>query len=84
MTNAAYINYTANFIFTCENTLKRVANAETDSARKAILGRQTVRGIEWAIEFVNGLNTEYMSDRELNHAIRCTNFRGNTRPVFTV
>lgn len=80
--NALSINIPFNFVATCESTLARVETAETETARQAILSRQTVQGIKWAIEFVNGLSTEYMTERELNHAIRLTYYRGANRPVF--
>ena len=44
--------------------------------------RQTERGIAWAIEFLESLTCDVLSDSELNHAIRLSYFRGNTRPVF--
>ena len=44
--------------------------------------RQTEKGIAWAIEFLNSLTCEILSDRELNHAIRLSYFRGKTCPVF--
>ena len=80
--DALSINYSINFINTCESTLKRVSKATTDMERRAILNRETVRGIEWAIEFVKGLQVDYMNERELNHAIRLCHFRGATCPVF--
>ena len=80
--NALSINIPANFVATCESTLARVETAQSEEARRAILSRQTVQGIKWAIEFVNGLSAEYMTERELNHAIRLTYYRGAKRPVF--
>lgn len=44
--------------------------------------RQTERGIAWAIEFLSSLDCEILSDKELNHAIRLSYFRGTTRPVY--
>ena len=44
--------------------------------------RQTEQGIAWAVEFLNSLTCEILSERELNHAIRLSYFRGNTCPVF--
>lgn len=44
--------------------------------------RQTERGIKWAIEFLNSLTCEILSEKEFKHAIRLTYFRGNTCPVF--
>lgn len=80
--NALSINIPANFIASCESTLARVENAEDAATRSAILSRQTVHGIKCAIEFVNGLGTDFMTDGELKHAIRCTYYRGAGRPVF--
>ena len=76
------INNPYYFAYTCENTLKRVEDAQTEAARKAILSRQTVQGLKWAIEFVNGLKTDNMNEAELNHAIRLTYFRGANCPVY--
>ena len=72
-----------NFIYTCESTLARFNSAQTDAERSAILSRETVRGIQFAIDFCNSLDHEWMTERELNHAIRCTYYRGVSRPVFT-
>ena len=80
--NPLSINIPVNFLAVCESTLARAEAAETEADRQAILSRQTVRGIKWAIEFVTGLDTECMSEDELNHAIRCTYYRGAKRPVF--
>ncbi|MBQ0067579.1 MAG: hypothetical protein KBS60_05315 [Phascolarctobacterium sp.] len=80
--NALSINIPANFIFSCENTLARYAAATSEPAKRGILDRQTLQGINWAIGFCKSLDTDYMSDAELNHAIRLTMFRGNTCPVF--
>lgn len=44
--------------------------------------RQTERGIAWAIEFLNSLTCEILSESELKHAMRLSYFRGNTCPVF--
>ena len=44
--------------------------------------RQTDRGIAWALEFLNSLTCEVLTDKELKHAIRLSYFRGNTCPVF--
>lgn len=80
--NTLSINIPANFVSGCEATLKRCDAARSDAERRAILNRETVQGIKWAIEFVNGLNTDYMNDKELNHAIRLTHFRGANCPAF--
>ena len=71
-----------NFIRSCENTIARYNAAKTDVERVAILSRETVRGIQFAIDFCNSLDHEWMTDRELKHAIRLTYFRGANRPVF--
>lgn len=80
--NALSINIPANFIFSCENTLARYAAATSEPVKRGILDRQTLQGISWAIDFCKSLDTDYMSDAELKHAIRLTMFRGNTCPVF--
>ena len=71
-----------NFIYTCENTLARYNAAKTDAERSAVLSRETVRGIQFAIDFCKSLDHEWMAERELKHAIRCTYYRGVNRPVF--
>lgn len=80
--NALSINIPANFVSTCEATLRRYSAAQTDAERRAILDRQTVQGLWWAIGFVRKLQTVYMSERELKHAIRLTYFRGSVCPAF--
>ena len=51
--NALSINISANFIASCESTLKRYNAAKTDAERRAVLDRQTVQGLWWAIGFVS-------------------------------
>lgn len=80
--NAASISIPANFISTCEATLKRYTAAQSDAERRAILDRQTVQGLWWAIGFVRKLQTACMSEKELKHAIRLTHFRGAVCPAF--
>lgn len=80
--NALSINIPANFVSTCEATLRQYSAAQTDAERRAILDRQTVQGLWWAIGFVRKLQTAYMSERELKHAIRLTYFRGSVCPTF--
>lgn len=80
--NAASINIPSNFIAGCQSTLKRCASASSDVERRAVLDRQTMRGLWWAIEFVGSLQTPYMSEAELKHAIRLTYFRGAECPSF--
>ena len=80
--NASSINIPANFISACESTLKRYSDAQTDAERRAVLDRQTVQGLWWAIKFVSQLHTSFMSEKELKHAIRLTHFRGAVCPAF--
>lgn len=80
--NALSINIPANFIATCEATLKRYNAARTDAERRAVLDRQTVQGLWWAIGFVRKLQTACMSEKELKHAIRLTHFRDTVCPEF--
>lgn len=80
--NALSINIPANFAAYCNNTLKRYNAAQTDAECRAVLGRQTVQGLCWALKFVCQLQTAYMSEKELKHAIRLTHFRGTVRPEF--
>lgn len=80
--NALSINIPANFIADCNNTLARYYAAQTDTERRAVLDCQTVDGLWWAIKFVSRLQTSYMSEKELKHAIRLTHFRGSVCPEF--
>ena len=80
--NALSINIPANFIFSCENTLARYAAATSEGVKRAILDRQTLQGIKWAIDFCKSLDTDYMTEAQLSHAIRLTIFRGQSCPVF--
>lgn len=80
--NALSINIPANFAADCNNTLKRYNAAQTDAERRAVLDRQTVQGLCWALKFVCQLQTTYMSEKELKHAIRLTHFRGTVCPEF--
>lgn len=75
-------NIPANFIASCESTLKRYNAAKTDAERRAVLDRQTVQGLWWAIGFASKIPAACMSEKELNHAIRLTRFRGAVCPVF--
>lgn len=65
------IEYTANFIFTLNCQIERGATAPC-----------TQQGLEWALEFVQSLNKEKMTERELSHACRLTTFRGKVKPVY--
>ena len=80
--NALSINIPANFIASCECTLQRYNAAKTDAERRAVLDRQTVQGLWWAIKFVSQLKTACMSEKELKHAIRLTHFLGTVCPAF--
>lgn len=80
--NAASINIPSNFIAGCQSTLKRYSAAKSDAERRAVLDRQTVQGLWWAIGFVSHLSTPCMSEKELEHAIRLTHFRGTKCPAF--
>ena len=80
--NALSINIPANFIASCESTLKRYNAAKTDAERRAVLDRQTVQGLWWAIGFVSKISAACMSEKELQHAIRLTRFRGTVCPAF--
>lgn len=58
--NALSINIPANFVADCNNTLARYYAAQTDTERRAVLDRQTVEGLWWAIKFVSKLCTPCM------------------------
>lgn len=68
MKNGLDIQYRTNLIASLESPYKDA--------------RQTERGIAWAIEFLNSLTCEILSESELKHAIRLSYFRGDTCPVF--
>ena len=51
--NALSINIPANFVADCNNTLARYYAAQTDTERRAVLDRQTVDGLWWAIKFLS-------------------------------
>lgn len=80
--NTSTINITTNFINSCEDTLARYAAATNEGTKRAILSRQTVQGIKWAIDFCKALDTDYMTEKQLSHAIRLTMFRGQSCPAF--
>lgn len=82
--DAASINIPANFAASINNTLKRYNAAQTDAECRAVLGRQTAQGLCWALKFVCQLQTAYMSEKELKHAIRLTYFRGSVCPAFQI
>lgn len=80
--NALSINIPDNFVADCNNTLARYYAAQTDTERRAVLDRQTVQGLWWAIGFVSKIPAACMSEKELKHAIRLTHFRGTVCPAF--
>ena len=80
--NAASINIANNFIMVCESTLKRYAAASTELEKHAILDTDTVQGLRWAIDFVQSIGRDVMTEAELKHAVRLTKFRGKVRPEF--
>ena len=63
-----------------ENDLAAVRNGETIYHFR---GTVTERGARFALDFVNGLNHEVMTEKELSHAIRCLTYRGAMKPVFS-
>lgn len=63
--NALSINIPANFIASCESTLKRYNAAKTDAERRAVLDRQTVQGLWWAIGFVSKIPAACMSEKTI-------------------
>jgi hypothetical protein len=80
--NAASINIASNFIMVCESTLKRYAAASTELEKRAALDTDTVQGLHWAIDFVQSIGRDVMTEAELKHAVRLTKFRGQRRPEF--
>lgn len=69
MRNAADIQYRANLIFVFKNTL----NALTAGTH---YGRETQNGLTMALDFLNSLSGDILTDRELRHAIRLSTYRG--------
>ena len=80
--NAASINIASNFTMACESTLKRYAAASTELEKRAALDTDTVQGLHWAIDFVESIGRDVMTEAELKHALRLTKFRGKVRPEF--
>ena len=80
--NTASIEIPANFIELCENTLERYAAATSEEAKRAVLDRDTVQGLRWAIDFCKSIKRDLMTEAELRHANRLTTFRGRVCPVF--
>lgn len=76
------IENTLNFIFTCECQIERVAKAQTQAQKRAALGRNTEKGLRWAIEFCQSLGDKTMTEKEMKHALRLTTFRGESCPQF--
>ena len=62
-----------------ENDLASIRSGKTIYAIRGIV---TARGAQFALDFVNGLDHETMTEAELSHAIRCLPSRGTVRPVF--
>ena len=54
----------------------------TQNGEPVASSRQTAQGLCWALKFVCQLQTAYMSEKELKHAIRLTHFRGTVCPEF--
>lgn len=69
------LNNVNNYIWMCEGMLDAMAQGKFH-------GYETERGIRWAIEFVKSLDHETMTERELDHAVRLTHFRGAQCPRF--
>ena len=80
--NTASISIPVNFIELCESTLERYAAATSEEARRAVLDRDTVQGLRWAIDFCKSIKRDLMTEAELRHAVRLTTFRGRVCPVF--
>ena len=64
-----------NFLYMARNTLARIL-AGTNG------GRETTKGVLWAIKFVSALDHDTMTERELSHACRCMTYRGQQEPRF--
>lgn len=76
------INNAKLFAESCKNELARYMEASTETERRAVLNRDTVKGLMWAIDFCKGLDHEVMTEPELKHAVRLTRFRGKVCPVY--
>ena len=80
--NTASASIPVNFVALCESTLERYAAAAGEEARRAVLDRDTVQGLRWAIDFCKSIKRDLMTEAELRHAVRLTTFRGRVCPVF--
>lgn len=80
--NTASIEIPANFIEMCESALERYVVATSEEAKRAVLDRDTVQGLRWAIDFCKTIKRDLMTEAELRHANRLTTFRGRVCPAF--
>ena len=75
--NGLSINITSNMMATVENELQRFKE-DPEYRRKT---KSTLQGLQWAKEFLT-TRGENLSEKELSHAIRLTQFRGPNKPKY--
>ena len=66
--NGADIQYKENLKWTMENTLERMQSGNYH-------GRETENGVKVAIEYINGIQSEILTEEQLKKAIRFSMFR---------
>lgn len=69
MENYADISYKANIKSVLTNTLDRKLNGE-------YYGYETVNGLKMALEYLDSINAERLTEQQLKRAIRLSNYRG--------
>lgn len=69
MTNYADIQFTANLKSVMANTLERKASG-------TYYGRETENGLKMAIAYLDSIDAEMLTDQQLRHAVRLSNYRG--------
>lgn len=74
MKNYAGIENRLTSLYSLKNSLEHFGD------RKG--SRYTEQGLKWAIEFLEGINREWLTEKEVSHYIRCTTYRGNQKPIF--
>ena len=70
------IEHVKNYVWVCQGMLESMEAG-------MFHGRETMQGVKWAIKFVSSLDHDVMTEKELNHAIRLTYFRGQVCPKFS-
>ena len=69
MKNYADISYTANIKSVLTNTLDRKLNG-------TYYGYETVNGLKMALEYLNSIDAEQLTEQQLKHVTRLSTYRG--------